>query len=118
MAYERGIERDETELSDSTPYISSGHGDTAECHAEPPTCGCPETRTFVVKVTEEKVTQYRLTLAEAMTLFPEVRWDEEDVSHAGDMEDETYANAALPPGFKELDADDTDESIDYRIWEE
>lgn len=24
-------------------FPAPGHGDTAECHAEPPTCGCPET---------------------------------------------------------------------------
>lgn len=75
-------------------------------------------RTFIVKVTEEKVTKYRLTLAEAMTLFPEIRWNEEDVSHAGDMEDEVLGGAGLPKGIYELDADDTDETEEIRIWEE
>lgn len=31
--------------SGAEPYDFSRHGDTAECHAEPPTCGCPETST-------------------------------------------------------------------------
>lgn len=114
---------------DAAKRHAAAIGGTVECVPEDPDSTASDEvwevrypkakpRTFIVRVTEEKVTKYRLTLDEAMTLFPEVRWDEEDVSHAADMEDETYANAALPPGFKELDADDTDESIGYRIWEE
>ena len=115
---DRSIERYETELSDAEPYMPSGHGDSAECHAEPPICGCPETRTFIVKVTETKVTRYRLTYAEARNAFPHVEWDNPDRSHAGDMEDETMGCDSLPPVILTMDVDDTDEDTEYRIFEE
>ena len=73
-------------------------------------------RTFVIQETTVTVVERVIDEEQARFLFPFVRWDEEDVSHAGDMEDESQGPAGLPAMGAVPIANKSDETT-VRIWE-
>jgi hypothetical protein len=75
-------------------------------------------RTFTICKTEKVVRSITLTEAEMREVFPNVRWDEGDVSHAGDAEDSLGEGGPSDPEIQErlMFAGEV-ESAEWRIWE-
>lgn len=80
-------------------------------------------RTFVLQVTQTRSAEITISEDDARRLFPEVRWNETDVSHAGDMEDSLDGGGNIPV---ELDqqlesklnsSDDIGVDATFTLWE-